>query len=84
MTGDKKTKASSKKGSAGAGAGAGASGINDRSGALDSNAPMSIMQGLEALMDGTSAPQVDALSNILDNLGMPQLRKSEDSSNLTD
>ena len=57
--------------------GSGSSNANT-SGALDSNALMSIMQGLNAGEDNASgtaaAPQVqvDALSNILENLGMPQ------------
>lgn len=52
-------------------------------GPLDSAALMSIMQGLNAgnapstadsnqSRDSSTAPQVDALSNILENLGMPQ------------
>jgi 26S proteasome regulatory subunit N13 len=47
----------------------------DQSGALDSDALMSIMQGLNATSEGSSnigSGQVDALSNILQSLGMPQ------------
>jgi hypothetical protein len=58
----------------------GSSAAVDQSGALDSDALMSIMQGLNATtQEGTNrndslngSGQVDALSNILQSLGMPQ------------
>jgi 26S proteasome regulatory subunit N13 len=63
------------------------------SGALDSNALMSIMQGLNAGEENANASgeesaaggvQVDALSNILENLGMPQNAASANTSTDSD
>ena len=82
-SGEKKAKENKGSGSAsasGTSANANAN-ASTNSGGLDSDTLMSIMQGLNSggdsnnanasAVDG-SAPQVDALSNILENLGMPQ------------
>jgi len=79
-SGDSKKDSTSKKGSGG-GADATQGGAG---GTLDNDALMSIMQGLntnnsdENNSGSGEAPQVDALSNILENLGMPQPRATGD------
>jgi hypothetical protein len=67
----------------------GSSAAVDQSGALDSDALMSIMQGLNATREGSNSSnnnpvgsgQVDALSNILQSLGMPQQQSPSGTSN---
>mmetsp|Transcript_18457 Transcript_18457/g.26947 ORF Transcript_18457/g.26947 Transcript_18457/m.26947 type:complete len:431 (+) Transcript_18457:64-1356(+) len=78
------TKSSKRSSNANASATPAAAGTGE-GGALDSAALMSIMQGLntsgtESEDNHNSAPQVDALSNILENLGMPQPSNSTTSS----
>jgi hypothetical protein len=68
----------------------GSSAAVDQSGALDSDALMSIMQGLNTTREDSNSSsnnnpvgsgQVDALSNILQSLGMPQQQSPSGTSN---